>query len=167
VELLEDDQDKPSIAVEPELRPKTVVLPTENEHGQSWPQIIAAIVVAIVLIVLLVLLARWVYHRVHSNSPTVPNTSSANSQKLSSNNSPAPGASPANPNSRSSAGSSSSNPGSPPSSSSSNNQNSPPANQKITNTGPGNVIAIFVGASLASAGLHFIINLRRANRAEF
>ncbi|MBX4190828.1 hypothetical protein KW794_01950, partial [Candidatus Saccharibacteria bacterium] len=36
--------------------------------------------------------------------------------------------------------------------------------KSLPNNGPGNVIAIFAGSTLAAAGLHYIISLRRFNK---
>lgn len=36
--------------------------------------------------------------------------------------------------------------------------------QQLTNTGPGDVAAIFLGASFAAASLHYLVNLRKQNR---
>jgi cytoskeletal protein RodZ len=167
MELFESDQDlsdnttETTVSVEPEPRPKTAIVPVENEHGQSWPQIIAAILIAIVLIVLIVLLARWIYHRTHQNS-----TSGSNTGQKTTLNSPSAKNQSAAPNSNSH--SSSPNPSSPSPSSTPNPSNPSPSssnNQKISNTGPGNVVAIFVGTSLVAAGLHFMISVRRFNRS--
>jgi cytoskeletal protein RodZ len=133
VELLEPEKDNHTetpeavVPVAPEPRPKTAIVPINNEHGQSWPQIIAAILVAIVLIILLVLLARWIYHRTHQNTTNSPGVS----QKATLNSSSAKNQSSA-PNS--SSGTNNANPPAPNPSSTPNP--SGPNNQKITNNLP-------------------------------
>ncbi|HZP55265.1 MAG TPA: hypothetical protein VFB03_00640, partial [Candidatus Saccharimonadales bacterium] len=61
-----------------------------------------------------------------------------------------------------------SNSSSNPSSSSSSNSTSPtggpaPQDGQISNTGPGDVIALFIGVTLVSATLHYAYQLRRTN----
>jgi cytoskeletal protein RodZ len=120
-----------------------------SEDGQSILQTIIMIVAGLVLVILLVLFARWLYHKVHSSSsqPTVSVTSQPNDSGTASNQ---PGTStqaqPSN-NSNTSKSSTSATP-----------------NSGLPNSGPGNVVAIFAGSTLAAAGLHYIVSLRRFNR---
>lgn len=101
---------------------------------------LAGILAVIIIALLLVLLARWIYHVTHSDNSANTTTS----QK-----------SPVSPSNKKTAGSQSA----------AKNQSSPAGgNSQITNTGPGNVAAVFVGSSLAAAGLHFIWTLRRSRR---
>jgi hypothetical protein len=130
-----------------------VVLPhRRQEDGQSLIQTIVMIIGGIILVILLVLFARWVYHKAHHSdtAPTVgtsqlPQQSSTGQSQSALNQQL---------NNQSSSGSGNSQP------STGTNQNG----KAITNTGPGNVAAIFAGSTLAAAGLHYIISLRRFNQ---
>jgi len=156
VELIENEPIEQSVLPEPEQRYHTATLPVEkSEHGQGLIRIVASILVGLILIVLIVLLARWIYHKAHHASETTPPPSttlkvpsSASSNKNTSGSRPGSGTpQTASPNN------------------SSNSTSTPSTNnQQITNTGPGNVAAIFVGTTLAVAGLHYIISLRRFNQ---
>lgn len=154
MELIESEAEKnQGPLAEPEPRYQTTTLPVERtEHGHAWARLAAAIVLGVILIVLIVLLARWIYHKAHNHASPTPPTSQ-NTPALSANNPPA---SPT-PNSESSNTSG----GSTGSSSSNANSGAGPNPSQITNTGPGDVAAIFVGASLVAGGLHYLITLRR------
>ncbi len=163
MELIESQEEKnQGPLAEPEPRYQTGTLPVEKtEHGQTWVRLAAAIVLGVILIVLIVLLARWIYHKAHNHAEPNPPTSQ-NTPAVSSNNppaSPAPGSQPGSPSGSSSSSSSASNSSGSSSSSSSNAGKSTPS--QITNTGPGDVAAIFVGASLVAGGLHYLISVRR------
>lgn len=126
-----------------------------DEDGQSLLQTIVMVIGAIILVILLVLFARWLYHEVHHSDQsntggtvqlpqesTNPNTQTQPSPNQPSNNS----------------GGSSSSGGQ----ASSTSQN---GGKPLANTGPGNVAAVFAGSTLAAAGLHYIISLRRFSRS--
>ena len=174
MELVETEpvEQKTALA-EPEPRYRTAEVPVEKtENGHAWLRILAGVLLAIILIILIVLLARWIYHKAHDNSQPAPATSQK-SPASSSNNSTQSGTQSAN-NSGSGSSSSSSNGSSSNSSSSSSSSTSsgssasglhPSSNpSQVSNTGPGNVAAIFVGTSLAVAGLHYLISVRRFAR---
>jgi hypothetical protein len=129
-----------------------VVLPHQRrEEGQSILQTIIMVIGGIILVILLVLFARWVYHKVHNNDQI--NTSGTVQAPEYSSGSNQSGAS-TQPSTQNN-----------PSSSSSSTSGSSSQNGKtITNTGPGNVVAVFAGTTLAAAGLHYIISLRRFNK---
>lgn len=136
---------------EPEPRYKTAVLPVKRtEHGQAWIRLAAAIVGAVILVILIVLLARLIYHKAHNHA--TPNTPAAqNTPAVSNNKQPASTAPKATSNSSSnSSGSSAATP-----------STGTKSTTQLTNTGPGNVVAIFVGSSLAAGGLHYLISVRR------
>jgi hypothetical protein len=156
VELIEKEPVEPAALPEPEPRYHTATFPVEkSEHGQSIVRILASILVGLILIVLIVLLARWIYHKAHHASETTPPPSTT--LKVPSNTS--------NKNTGASRPSSGT-----PQTASPNNSPNPPAssstNQQLTNTGPGDIAAIFVGTTLAAAGLHYILSLRRFNRSQ-
>lgn len=154
MELIESEAEKnQGPLAEPEPRYQTTTLPVaRTEHGHAWARLAAAIVLGVILIVLIVLLARWIYHKAHNHASPTPPTSQ-NTPALSANNksaSPEPSSQPSNPSGTSS---NSSNPNTK------SNATSNPS--QITNTGPGDVAAIFVGASLVAGGLHYLITVRR------
>lgn len=144
MELIESESKSEQGALpEPEPRYQTASLPVEkSEHGQTWVRLAAATVLAVILVILIVLLARWIYHKAHNHSG--PSTSTSQNTPAASVNNPPAASRPSSPdNSSSSSGSSKSSSG------------------QITNTGPGDVAAIFIGASLAAGGLHYLISVRR------
>ena len=164
MELIESDKERNQGPLpEPEPRYQTTTLPVEKtEHGQTWVRLAVSLVAAVVLIILIILLARWIYHKAHNHSgPGAP----AKSPAVSVNNPAKKQAASSNESGNSSGSSSTSNSTSSNSSGSSaaSNSNSSSAAQ-ITNTGPGDVAAIFVGASLAAGGLHYLISIRRFAR---
>jgi hypothetical protein len=149
VELIETEQKPVPVEPEPRYVPQTASLPVQkSEHGQTWLRTLAAILAALVLIVLIVLLARWIYHKTHHTVAPTPTTGQQSPARPASNTQS--GAQPA------SGGSSAAQPSPSPSGSA--------ANPPIANTGPGNVVAIFAGVSLAAAGLHYIITVRRFSK---
>jgi cytoskeletal protein RodZ len=157
VELIQSEQ--PKVEVEPEPRYHTASLPAnKTEHGQTWLRILVAILVGLVLVVLIVLLARWIYHKSHHAVEGTSNTSQQSAAKSSAKN--ASGAQPATKGSGASqpAGNSSGSAATRPST------NSTSPNSQITNTGPGDIAAIFISTSLAAAGLHYIVNIRRFSK---
>jgi cytoskeletal protein RodZ len=154
LEKLIDSEEQP--AEEVEETPAIIDRPANppREVGRSNAGILRAILLillAVVLIVLIVLFARWLYHKAHNNSQatqTGTNTTSQTSTSL-----PKQSASQPQSNSKTTPNSGSS---SAPTNSNNNN---------LPNGGAGNVIAIFAGASLAAAGLHYIISLRHFSRS--
>ncbi|HET6864153.1 MAG TPA: hypothetical protein VFH37_03080 [Candidatus Saccharimonadales bacterium] len=135
---------------QPEPRYNTAILPVKRtEHGQAWVRLAAAIVGAVILVILIVLLARFIYHKAHNHA--TPNTPTAqNTPAVSNNKQPA-----------STAPKSTSNSSSNSSSTTTTQPTSTKSTTQLTNTGPGNVVAIFVGSSLIAGGLHYLISVRR------
>jgi cytoskeletal protein RodZ len=164
VELIESDPNETGTLAEPEPRYQPVeVPPTKTEHGQTWLNTLVTILVGVILVVLIVLFARWVYHKVHDNNQAAgPNTGTLN---VSPQSNPAGEQSKQKPSSSKSGTSSSGGTSSGSSSSaSSNSGTSASPNETLPNNGPGDVAALFAGATLAAAGLHYIISLSRANK---
>lgn len=150
MELIQSEDNVP-VEAEPRYVHETATMPVERtEHGQTWVRLIASILGALILIVLIVLLARWIYHASHSKAVPTPAASQNTPAKsaANSNNTAQPAPNAANPSAR------------PGTSAGTVTPNGP----QITNTGPGNTAAIFVGASLAAAGLHYIISVRRFSK---
>lgn len=152
VEKIERVDDHSLVLTEPVPAGQDVVIKRE-EDGQSLVQTIVMVIGAIILVFLLVIFARWVYHKVHNNNATentgtlqLPQESS-NSSNQSTNSQP------------SSSSSTGTNSGSSSTSSGATNS------KALANTGPGNVAAVFAGSTLAAAGLHYIISLRRFSKS--
>lgn len=147
----EDIDDNSLVLTEP-VQSEPFVLPhREREDGQSMVQTIIMVIGAIILVVLLVLFARWIYHKVHNSS--AEDTSAGTLQLPESGNTYNPQSNTNQPT------------GSP------NSTTTPPASnpqttggKSIANTGPGNVVAVFAASTLAAAGLHYIVSLRRFNK---
>ena len=148
MELIEDEKEVNGVLPEPEPRYHTATLPEgRTEHGQSLVRLAVAIVAGIILIILIVLLARWIYHAAHNSEPTPTPAPSVSTPATSNTDQNQP---------------SSSNSGSAPTASPNNQPAASSSSQtKLPNNGPGDVIGIFIGASLAAAGLHYIVSLRR------
>jgi hypothetical protein len=138
---------------EPEEEPATPVTASRTlnadhvETHRTRPpllRLLAGILAILIIAALLVLGARWIYHKTHHTVKPAP----ANTKSLP--RIPAGSTNKTSPSSPQTAGSTS--------------KSSPAAGTKtpITNTGPGDVVAIFVGAGLAAAGLHYVWSLRRS-----
>lgn len=155
MELIEKEPLEQGVLPEPEPRYHTATLPVEkSEHGQGIVRVLASILVGLILIVLIVLLARWIYHKAHHASETVTPPTTQQSPATSSNKNVS-GARPGS--------------GTPQTASPNNpSASSTPSttDQQITNTGPGDIAAIFAGTTLAAAGLHYILSVRRFNRGQ-
>jgi hypothetical protein len=144
--IQEDPEDHSLVLTEPVARENTLPSRNDEEDGQSLVQTIVMIIGGIILVILLVLFARWIYHAVHHSDQT--NTVGINQAPQE----------PSSPSTQSGNNQPSNNTGN------SGSSNSSTQNQPITNTGPGNVAAIFAGSTLAAAGLHYIISLRKQSR---
>ena len=152
MDLIQSDQTNAPVEAEPRYVPTTATLPIERtEHGHAWLRLVATILAAIILIAVIVFLARWIYHSSHKKAVgTTSTTLKVPAASSSSNTSQTPAAPTSSSN--------------PPQTSSGTPTTPGVTNTQITNTGPGNVAAIFVGSSLAAAGLHYIISIRRFSR---
>ncbi len=138
-----------------------LVSPDEfHEHeGRRWPVILMYIVLAFLVALLVVFAGRWIYRKTAHQSSKV-------NKPVSTNQGQAPAAPPTTTQN-------------PPTGSNNSNSNSSASNStfgagknqtvqttpagQLPNNGPGDVIALFVGTTLAIAGLHFIYNLRKQN----
>lgn len=140
------------VLTEPVPEGHTVAAHYDEEDGQSLLQTIIMVIGAIILVILLVLFARWIYHKVNGSSSAPSGTISQPSEQ----SNPTNNQSGTNPQS---GGQSTPSAGGNSSPQAGSNQN-----KTITNTGPGNVAAVFAASTLAAAGLHYIISLRRFNK---
>ncbi len=122
---------------------------------------VAAVLVIFVILVLLFLGGRAIYHHYHKTNPNVGTGGQA----------------PAQPNGESTGGNTSGNKGSSSTGAGTGagtatgngtgTGNSPAGAQvgksgELPNSGPGDVLAIFTGTSLAAAGIHYVVTGRRA-----
>jgi cell division protein FtsN len=149
VELIDSEKDESTPLAEPEQRYRPLTT-EKNGRGQNWLRLLVAGLIGVILVILIVLFARWVYHKTHHKVQPAP-TVSQNTPAKASNNNNVSGAQPSNNSSSQSSGNPSNTTGTSGSTS----------NTQITNTGPGDVAAIFAGTALAAAGLHYIISIRR------
>lgn len=135
---------------EPDENPKVEEYETDegSRYANLYQNTALRVVAAIVIIVLLVLGGRALHHHLKkdNNTPTVTTTS-----KITSTTSGTNGAS----------GSSTNSSGSNPSSNSSNSNK--PAPTQVPNTGPGDVVAIFLAVTFAAYLLHLGLTSRKTN----
>lgn len=112
----------------------------ETTNRRNWLMLAALALACLALLVLLFLGGRWVYRELHHSSKLKP------TPVVSSNPT---GRAPINGKSSSA------------SSSNSSNTTAQATTGQIPNTGPGNVVALFVASSFAAASLHYILTLRK------
>ncbi len=157
--LIEPDDPEAVKTDEPDdAEPRAASRDTSGSHS-NWPLHAALILVAAGLIVGLVFLARWIYHATKHTSGTHPPSTSQSQNKAAGK-----GGLSVTSGSGSHNGSSISLPGG--------TENNPPRNKTeagksttLPNNGPGNVIGVFAVASFAAGALHYIVQLRRSNKA--
>jgi hypothetical protein len=140
---------------------ETDTIPTREVSVSNRPSLLRIILfflLAVVIVILFVLLARWIYHSVHDSGKNTSGTSSrqtalsSDSSKNQSTQSQQNAQSGGNSNATTS-------PSNPPTGSS-----GTATNNTLPNNGPGNVAAVFVGASLVAGGLHYLIKVRRLSK---
>lgn len=119
---------------------------TRSRYSTMYRNTLIRIIAAIIIIILLVLAGRWIHHELKNRNKT-PSTSGTTQIQQSSVNKPGVSA---------------------PSSGSGSNTNSNSAQKptqtstQVPNTGPGDVVAIFLAASFAAAALHFAVSTKKA-----
>lgn len=137
-----------------------VVHEFHERPGRRWPTALGYLLAALIVAIIVVYLARWIYHKVSpANKP-----SSSPASNVGGNPPPpqpatpsqAPAASGQSPSSASSSGLSAN----------TGQTGQPSTGQygvsgQLPNSGPGDVVAIFVGVSLIFGGLHYLVSLRR------
>lgn len=128
-----------------QMPPAAAAVPPIPEHefheqdGRHWPVTLMYIVLAFLVACLVVFAGRWIYRK------TTHQTTTSGAPSTSDNNKP-----PSTPQSGTT--------GSPTSGTGQSQTTS-----QLPNNGPGDVAAIFVGVSLATAGIHYIVSIRRFN----
>ena len=143
----------------------------KHTNRPGWLILLAAAVVILIISTGLVFAGRWIYRSVHHKSSTSVSQPTGGSKKPSSQSAPSPQSStsptsPSKPSPQPSGGSASKPTPQPalPSSGSSNKPTSPSptaSTQTLPQNGPGDMAALFIGTSLAAAGLHYLIRMRR------
>jgi hypothetical protein len=114
----------------------------EPPIGRNWLPLVLYFIGAMIVALILVLGARAIYHSAHKKKSGNTTSTSQSSAPQTQQHAP--------------------NSGQPKSSNQQNTKNNPPATpNSLPNNGPGNVIALFIGTSLAAAGLHYVITVRR------
>lgn len=134
---MKSNQSKPVDKSTPPPAVRRTLNNNQIETHRVTPPILRSLIGFIVIVAIIVGLvfgARAIYHATHKNKTQTGQTTV---QRPGSNN-----------KSTSSAGKSSS---------------SSAAAKNVPNTGPGNVAAVFITASLAAAASHYIVSLRRAD----
>ncbi len=112
-----------------------------------FARILAWIIGILIVAFLIILFARWVYHKAHHTVQTVPaNTKQLPNRPSGTSNQKGQNSQTAN------------------NSSSSSNPSASSQNTNLPNSGPGQTMAIFAGASLSAAGIHYIITERRTTK---
>lgn len=159
-EPVETTENKPA-ATAP-LIPPPVVHEFHERPGRRWPVVIGYLLAALLVAIAVVYLARWIYHKVSpANKPlSIP------ASNVSGNPPPSPPATPSQTpaaNSQSPGSGSSSGLSSNTGQSGQTSTRQSGASGQLPNSGPGDVVAIFVGVSLIFGGLHFLYGLRRPN----
>lgn len=140
------DNVPPSPPVVPDMPPALQHEFHEHE-GRHWPVIVMYTGLAFLVALLVVFAGRWVYRKTTHQPAKTTKPEAAESSKL-------PVATPSGSQQPSSGGTTSSPaPGA--------SQSQKPS--QLPNNGPGDVVAIFVGAALVAGGLHFLYTLRRQN----
>lgn len=120
----------------------------QQSDGRRWPMLFAALAAALLIALALFYGGRWVYRSIFGSDPQTPTPIQPTRENgLQPQNTAPPAQNPTpSPTPRSN----------PPS----------PSPTQLPNNGPGNVMAVFVTTSLAAAGLHYIISLRRSQRLQ-
>jgi cytoskeletal protein RodZ len=119
----------------------------DKHMARKWLQLIGYILMALIIALILVFGVRWIYRSVTHKSDT-STTSTQDQSQYPNNTTPQPGTTKTPTTTPTTA------PTTTPSTSSTSTTNLP-------NNGPGDVVAIFLASSIAAAGLHYIISVRR------
>ncbi len=155
----EDNLEELTTAEVPPQSPPPIVTQVQHREGRRWLTLIIYLLLALLIALLVVFGGRWIYHQIHHSSAPQPAPVSVNTTPPP----PSPNTSSENKTSENKNSSSSSSSQSSSSSSSSGSTGSQPDQSNgISNTGPGDVAALFFGTSAIAAALHYVINLRRA-----
>lgn len=143
-----DEEGKETPKASPPETPPPIITQVRRREGRQWTMLLIYMLIALIVAAGVVLGGRWIYNSVRDNEPaketatttertveppaaTAPNQSGAAPQAPSNQPSPTPTPSTAR------------------------------QGDELADTGPGEVIALFIAATVAASGLHYIISLRR------
>jgi cytoskeletal protein RodZ len=152
-----DEARNKSTGSAPPSAPPPIVTQTRAREGRPWLALLVYLIIALAVAAIIVLGGRWVYHKVRNEPAQETATTSTNKtaeQKAATEGEKSQSSSSSKKNSASSAGQSSS-------SESQSSSNSSQDAEELANTGPGQVVALFVTVTLAASGLHYIYRLRQ------
>lgn len=114
-----------------------------SNTGRRWPMLFVALAAALIIALGLFYGGRWAYRSIFSDDePAIPAEQTAKEDNTSTQPQATPQPTPAP----------STSPG---------NGGAAATPDRLPNNGPGEVVALFIGTSLAAAGLHYIVTLRR------
>jgi len=150
----EENQDQELLSKNDVLEPPRRNWRQFYDNRNQWLTTPVKVIVGIVIVVALVFLGRYVHHVLKNDNKTKTGSTSQTSKKPATGNSQN-GQSSTNQNSSSSANQSTGSAFQP-------NTTTPvPADGQITNTGPGDTVAIFLAASFGAAALHQFVARRQ------
>lgn len=134
----------------PQLEPVVHVM--NEKQKRHLPTLVGYILAAFLVAIAVVWFGRWLYQKTtHKTTQPAP---TANTSKV-----------PDQPTNNTTAGQTTS--GSPTFTSSTNTNNNSTSNtstnSQLPNSGPGDVIAIFIGASVVFGGIHYLFSLRHSS----
>lgn len=127
----------------PAVPPMPPVMPDEFHvhENRRWPVLLVYTILALLVAVMVVFAGRWIYRKTTNHTAKTTTTNQGN----------VPAAPPTNTESNN-----------PTNSNSTGAEGKPiTTNGQLPNNGPGDVVAIFVGATLVVGGLHYLYGLRR------
>ncbi|MBI2007797.1 hypothetical protein HYS85_00970, partial [Candidatus Saccharibacteria bacterium] len=117
-------------------------------EGRQWMMLLIYMLIALVVAAAVVLGGRWVYNQVRDNEPAKETATTTDKVPET----------PATSSNQSDASSEEDSDQSTPAPSSTSSQDS-----ELADTGPGEIMALFVTTAIAAAGLHYIYQPRRAS----
>jgi hypothetical protein len=135
--------------------PESQIEYNDTSGARRWIALALYILMALVVAILVVMAGRWVYHKLHNTSETRPVPVAPEGV------SSTPAVSPPNASKVPSGSSNTKKVPNPPNPSPTPSRTAP-SPQALPSNGPGDVLALFVGVSLAAAGLHYAVAIKRA-----
>lgn len=153
-ESVKNRTDEPTISADTE--------PTmyERMSAQPWFDWAVRIILAVIVILIIVFGGRWIHHRLENRNKPV-NVPTAVNQTPSSPNRSATGTGSSSNAGTGTGSGTKQNSSQSPSSGSTATGPSLKSGQQLSNTGPGNVVAVFLASGFAAAGLHYVYANRR------
>ena len=153
--MADEGNDKTSKTAPPEAPPPIITTQMRTREGRQWLMLFIYLLIALVVAGAVVFGGRWAYDKVSDNQPaqeTASNEGAASSQRSTSSGEQAAPQPPGASNGQSSGSEESSN----EEQSGTNGQN-----DELADTGPGEVVGIFLTVVGAAGVIHFTYRLRR------